>query len=438
MNPVRSLPVMVAFSLSLLPASLVAQQPTAPEQPATLARPGDGSTLLPIALPSSQAAQPPSAQPQTPAKPGQPEKTQPPAPPQNPQPDSSAFARANEAVASAPRSLTPGVFGDQFGGNCLKIFNLEMQPGTNKNLDGVCVALPSSLVGRFKVAENNSPIPGDRAYFDYNFFSTTVYGLDVSRFTVGVEKSFFDGCASLELRLPFASTLDGQQVSDFGFQFGVTNNTTTRFGDLQIISKFIIAQHDCWTFGGGLGVSVPTAPDFEVTTERGDGILRVKNEAVHLQPFLSFHYAPDDRFYLQGFSGLDIDLNGYPVQVQLFPGSSDPFSTVTGRLRDRTFWTTDVAAGYWVYRNPCAWLTGLAPQLEVHWNQAIDKVNSVEGNIGGIQGDTHIYSNVNLGAILNLEFRNNSRLAIGAVFPVTDNNNRDFSVEFGVLFNYHF
>jgi len=48
-----------------------------------------------------------------------------------------------------------------------------------------------------------------------------------------------------------------------------------------------------------------------------------------------------------------------------------------------------------------------------------------------IQGDSHIYSNVNLGAILNIEIRNNSRLASGGLSG-DSNGNRDSNIEFGV------
>ncbi len=419
-------PILVTLVLSLLPGVLQAQQPPAatPSQP-----PGQTTP--------STTQQPPLV------KPGQPPKNTPPAPPEAAQPDAASFARANEAVASAPRSLTPGVFGDQFGGNRLGVFAFNQATMKPTILNDVVATSPSDLVGRFKVAENNSPIPGDRAYFNYNFFSSTVYGVDVSRFTAGVEKTFFDGLASVELRLPFASTLDNQQVGTNGAAFITTSGTSTRLGDLQIVTKFLVARSDTLSLGAGVGVAVPTAPDFRVIASNvrngnNDGFLQIGNEAVYLQPYLSFLYAPDDRFYAQGFSSIDIDLNGNSVQLNTLNNTSGLPLNQIGHLRDRTFYSTDLAVGYWIYRNNNAWLTGLAPQLEVHWNQALDKVSTVASQVGGILGDSHVYSNVNLGTILNLEFRNSSHLALGLVFPVSGNNNRDFSVEFGVLFNYHF
>jgi hypothetical protein len=319
----------------------------------------------------------------------------------------------------------------------LSVFAINPQTHKPVTLADVVATSPSNLVGRFKVAENNSPLPGDRAYFDYNFFSTTVYGVDVSRFTAGVEKSFFDGLASVELRLPFASTLDNQQVGFNGIAFPTTTSgTATRLGDLLIVTKFQVARDDTWFLGAGVGLAAPTGPDVQVGTGSGNSLMQISNNAVYLSPYLSFLYAPDERFYMQGFSSIDIDLNGN--SVQFLSSSPKPHLDQIGHLRDRTFWTTDLAVGYWVYRSNSAWITGLAPQLEVHWNQALDKVDTVAGDTGGIVGDSHVYSNVNLGTVLNIEIRNNSRLSLGVVFPVTGNNNRDFSAEFGVLFNYHF
>lgn len=437
MKATRCVPVIATLALSLVPATLMAQQ-------GATTRPAEFPNLLPIATEPAQgtqspATQPPASQQRPPVRPAQPPQNAPQNTPNAAQPDAAAFARANEAVASAPRSLTPGVFGDQFGGNSLKIFRLNGQEGTPQTLDGVTAALPSSLIGRFKVAENNSPAPADRVYFNYNFFTSTIYGVDVSRFTAGIEKSFFDGRASVELRLPFASTLDNQQISDFG-TIGAINGMGNRLGDLQIVTKMVVAQSDTWLFGGGLGISVPTAPDYVVNnTTTGNNLLEIGNESVHLQPYLSFLYSPDDRFYFQGFTGIDIDLNGDPVRFASFSSFPDGQLTQVGRLRDRTFWTTDVAVGYWVYRNQgSSLITGLAPQFEVHWNQALDKVNTVTGDFNGIAGDSYLYNNLNLGAILNVEIRNNSRLALGFVFPVTGTGYHDFNAEFGVLFNYHF
>ena len=71
------------------------------------------------------------------------------------------------------------------------------------------------VVGRTKIADDTSPMPRDRVFFDYSFFDgvpLTPSGVNVNRFTPGFEKTFFGGLMSFEMKVPMATTLDSTIV----------------------------------------------------------------------------------------------------------------------------------------------------------------------------------------------------------------------------------
>src|SRR5262249_14312798 len=75
----------------------------------------------------------------------------------------------------------------------------------------VTVPNPSNggAVGRTKIADDNSPLPRDRFILDYDYFDNVPLSRQtgVHRFSPGIEKTFLDQSASIEVRLPFAATL---------------------------------------------------------------------------------------------------------------------------------------------------------------------------------------------------------------------------------------
>jgi hypothetical protein len=189
------------------------------------------------------------------------------------------------------------------------------------------LGLSSTSIVNASVAENNSPVPEDRVYFRYNFFSNaqSVTGLsnntvffepgplpgfppallqlpqtkkyDSNFYTFGVEKTFFDNRVSVELRAPVVTGLASHNTFSVGNAdgpasvqlpppvgvvttdplgnplFNVTStpqNTLghddTEFGDLTLILKGIWFEnrHAGLTCSGGLGVTIPTGEDTHV------------------------------------------------------------------------------------------------------------------------------------------------------------------------------
>ena len=91
----------------------------------------------------------------------------------------------------------------------------------------------------FKLAENNSPFPTDRVYFNYNHFAnplidTSGRSQDLDRYTFGLEKTFWNENASLELRMPLVGGLDSTQF------LGGNDTLGTEFGNLALAVKGLI------------------------------------------------------------------------------------------------------------------------------------------------------------------------------------------------------
>jgi hypothetical protein len=238
----------------------------------------------------------------------------------------------------------------------------------------VVVEVPAgggAVLRRIKIAENNSPLPRCRVYWDFNFYNDVNFGFgDVRQHTLGAEWAVLNGCMSFDVRLPLASTLasgqnvDGAQVTD------------TEFGNLSLIWKTLLARCDHGVVAAGLGVAVPTGEDTNLY--RGDGrhVLQVSNEAIHLLPYLAGLWTPNEKWFLQGFLQADIDTNGNTV----IGNSQGTALRQLGRLHDATLLLLDGVVGCWLYRDPCArLLTGVAPVAELHYTTTLEDTESISG-----------------------------------------------------------
>ncbi len=65
-------------------------------------------------------------------------------------------------------------------------------------------------------------------------------------------------------------------------------------------------------------------------------------------------------------------------------GLSGAQATQVGTVNDQTYLYFDVGVGYWVYRNNCcdAFLTGIAPRFEAHYNTSVSDPDVVAFNRG--------------------------------------------------------
>lgn len=179
------------------------------------------------------------------------------------------------------------------------------------------VSLPNpsggGLVGRNKYFDDGSPLPRDRVFFDYSHvgnFQGLDTSFDVNRYVFGAEKTFLDGTASVEVRVPFAGTVNSDQLG--GQALDVDH---AEFGNVGLLLKGTLFRNANGIVAVGLGLSMPTADDSRILFA-GRTVLEIRNHAWLLQPILAAAWVPNDRFYVQAGLQFDFDANGNPVYVR--------------------------------------------------------------------------------------------------------------------------
>ena len=288
------------------------------------------------------------------------------------------------------------------------------------------------LVGRTKVATDNSPIPRDRLIANYDFVSRSTIvpgGIDFNRFCFGFEKTFFDGVTSLEVRVPFASTANGTTDGPN------TEGSSAQLGNVALNFKALLAGGEIYSLTTGFGMSLPTAGDTRLRVGGVDTI-RVVNEAIICTPYVALGFTPTDRIFGQLWAGFGFDANGNPVRLNTGSGLSQ-----IGRLNDPYGVQIDAQLGFWLLhpatRKECI-LTGLAPFAELHFNSIINKTDSLQSGsivIADFQGG---YDESTITAGLVAQVQDNMNLSVGVSTPMRNNNNRFGEYQLGFRFNWFF
>jgi hypothetical protein len=278
------------------------------------------------------------------------------------------------------------MIGDFFGGGrgTLDIYYWSSYYGAYCPCD-VFFPSPGAVLGATKIAENTSPLPQDRIFFNYSYFDNTpLYpgGVNVSRFTPGVEKTFCCGTASLEVRVPMAVTLDSMIVLDDG-----PDLSHGEFGNLALTPKLLLRRRRRCALSAGMTITVPTADDVNGVLADGTHLARIENEAVHLMPFVGWLWTPNPCFFAHGFFQYDVATNGNPVAID----RSDDGLEHVGYLNDTAFQYLDVGIGYWAYRTcapvRCSRLRSIALTAELHWNKSLQEGDYIEQEGGFSDGD---------------------------------------------------
>lgn len=297
--------------------------------------------------------------------------------------------------------------------------------------------IPSSFSQqRIKLAENTSPIPQNRIFMNYSMFDNvplTSNGITVNRFSPGFESLLFSPNTSIEMRTPFATTLSSDLMLDGG-----TNTNNVEFGNMFFTFKQVLFRRNELLVSAGLSTTAPTADDVRVINGSGTEIVRINNDSVHVMPFVGFYRKLSQRTFVQGFTQVDVDVNG--SRVFLNPDGSPNNLNQVGRIQDLTLLYLDMSAGHWVYRSNGRGLTGIAPMLEGHWNRSLNKADCiVDSNSGSrIQLPIQEYDNFNAVGAMVFEFNRRSRLAVGYAVPIGNGKDRAFDNELRVTFNRFF
>lgn len=338
-----------------------------------------------------------------------------------------ARTRARNSYVRLSRS--PHMFGDTLRPSGTFFFRGQ-DPQAQQ---GAVVDLPLGGASSYNVAENNSAIPLDRVYFLYNgffnAFDSSIPGLptrstDLHVYRVGLEKTFFDGLWSVDLRMPFTSNNDLQTpglVTDSG-----------SIGNLSMFLKRLIYRSDNVAIASGLGIGLPTGDDSVVTTLTNR--TTIENEAVHLMPYVALTSSLNDRWFLQSFSQIDFAASGNNVET--------PQGTA-GVYTEQNLLHVDVGLGRWLgqpmgYR----YLRGVASIVELHYTSTIQDSDQVAVANPGFNQTFRVDGNridlLNLTSGLHFQLTPAANVRVGAVAPLKSEPNRAFDSEIFVSFNRFF
>lgn len=318
----------------------------------------------------------------------------------------------------------PGAFnsGDTFDLS----YNFERSFGVG-GAEPIRLAGPDVATRRVKLAENFSPEVVDRCYLNYSYFNNAFGGLgDVNRWVLGMERVLIDDLASLEVRLPMATTRSGRQQIDAPGARGYELGNATAIGKLVMLSD----DHFIWT--AGMGVTMPLARDSRLL--RGNQtLLRIRNDQIHLLPFTGLFRRINRDTSVQGYVQLDVDTNGNRISGDL-SGAGLPR---LGRLRDSTLLHLDFAIHRTIVQpSPHHTVRQVIANAELHYTGSLEKARSVRGNGLTITDLANRFDIVNATFSSHWMLGRNWVVTPGISVPLTGGTNRQFNYEALVQVNY--
>ena len=250
----------------------------------------------------------------------------------------------------------------------------------------------------FKIADNQSPMPQDRAYFTFNYFDNVnaalnrrfdspVKDLRAYRYIFGLEKTFNEGKGSVGIQLPLDSLTAESTIRG---SFAKPGGTSNSLDDLTVFAKYILERNPIT--GSLISVGLAVTPRTGPPNFAGANYLVAVNDTT-VQPFLGYLWRRD-RFYLHGFAAVDVPTS----------------------IRDVTMVYNDIGIGYYAYRNPDpnGLLMALVPTFEVHVNDPL-----THGDFDNQRDLTGTPDIVNLTYGINAMVGQNSVFTFGFVTPVT-------------------
>lgn len=308
--------------------------------------------------------------------------------------------------------------------NCQTAFNVLIPNAANAG---------AAVVGRSRIADNNSPLPRTRVFFDYSFIDNVAVsqnGVSVNRFTPGMEWAANDK-TSVEIRVPFATTLSSDIMLD-----SATDTGRTEFGDFFLAFKQLLMQGEDFAISGGVGVTLPSANDLGVIDGQGNTLVLVENRAVHVMPFLAGIANLTGRFFSQGFIQVDVDTLGSQVYTAPVGGG---FLANGGRLRDTSRLYADLGFGYWLRKrgeSKDAVFNAIIPTFELHYDTTLGDPTAIATANGYTLGrNSGRVSNMTLVFGSTFEVDNTNALSIGYAMPAGNSSDQMFDGALRVLWN---
>ncbi len=299
---------------------------------------------------------------------------------------------------------TPEVFGDMLGRGVLGRFvpipnpppplptpGVPPNPPTPSTEIGAPAPVPS--IRGIKIAENQSPVPRDRVFYQMNYFNNVnesinqrfgfpLSGVQVYRHIFGIEKTLFNKKSSIGVRLPLNTVTGDSPLPGIG-------RTTTSLGDLNIFFKHVLLSNEETgrLLSAGLSVTAPTGPG----RFAGADYLEDLQDPL-IQPFvgtlLSFN-----RFYFQGFTSIEVPFNPNNVTILY----------------------NDYSVGYFLYQtsDESRFLRAIIPTFEVHVNTPLNH----RGSFFEDPASTPDFINLTYGTAF--QFGQSARFLAGIATPVT-------------------
>ena len=293
----------------------------------------------------------------------------------------------------------------------------------------------STVVGQMRIAENTNPRPRDRVFMNYSLFDGVRLlpgGVTVNRFSPGFEKTFWDGNASFEMRFPFATTLNSNIVLD------APDLGKIEFGDIYLVSKFLLLDTGPFAFSAGLAATVPTADDNRVYVNGVQGmteLARVNNEAVHLMPFIGC-VRERGRLFSIGFAQLDFDVTGNAVAIN----TSGTGLVAAGQIQEQTYAELNWSMGYWLVEpgSRAGRVTGFATMGELHYRRSLGESDYVHR--GTVMVGSDLESVEYIGGVIGGVFQcgESSRLTVGYTTMIGNDSDQQFDGELRAFWNQYF
>ena len=351
-----------------------------------------------------------------------------------------APARSSARPSINRLASAPDMFGDFFmsGGNLN--FNRNDTGVPNGQTFGSFTVPGAGGSRRVKIAENNKAMPTDRLIFSYNHFENALQFTEtplfnpaaavrqtspVDRCTIGIEKTFFDGLYSCEVRMPFVSQFDFQSASLIGDGGNV--------GNLALIVKRLLVEDEDFAVVIGLGIDIPTGNDFlldDLTTLPAPTRFTFHNDSLHLLPYTGFLLAGDERpYFINGFLQVDVATAGNRIEAGPVNAAAPQ---LLGRFNEQNLLFVDLGTGYWLHRSDAGdgLITSLAAILEFHYTTSLQDTDVVAANVQGrpvnYRNNFNRFDITNVTTGVQAQLFDNTSLRVAGVFPLGSRDDQRF------------
>ncbi|MEC8554529.1 MAG: hypothetical protein VXZ82_05915 [Planctomycetota bacterium] len=329
---------------------------------------------------------------------------------------------------------TPEMFGDfRSPGYSLLFDNFSPGYSYDNNDSDPGVDTPTAVsFGGMRVSENNVALPQDRIWFSYhhmhNAFQLPANDVSLDRFVLGFEKTFLDGAASLEFRLPMAGSLDPSDTS--------TAYAGGSFGNLDVIFKRVLFANDRRVVAAGVRVETPTGSSWSAKSlTSGPASFTLDPSAVHITPYLGCLRQLDDIWFVNSFFQLDMATNGDRLITSLNNGPTQEF-----KVNPPPMLQIDIGGGVWLV-TPSDSAVGWAAISELHLATALGEddaflVDPIGGSPNVFVDQIPIRNILNLTNGLHAQINSGFSVRMGISVPLL--NDRIFDTEAMVQVNRRF